>query len=234
MDYFGQIISNEISRLSDRQWVFSCAFLVRLQLRFKLGEWRIIEAGLSGCYWLNEVCMISVIPVKSADFSLASEWLIADQLNHTKCLSMGCSVLLFFWMFEALQRRKQLQRPHQTQHSAPPESGGGPARLPTVPGQGPQSARTGNRPPPNMLPPYPGPGTLPLMGVKVAAGSSPSTSSLSKLLLCSHGEVERSFCSLASPCKNTTRPLPHVCCTINPKEKVQQGKSFRLEPARVS
>ncbi len=130
---------------------------------------------------------------------------------------MSCSVLPFFWMFEALQRRKQLQQPHQTQHSAPPESGG-PARLPAVPGQGPQSARTGNRPPPT--PAAPQPGHTSSDEGKVAAGSTPLLPYRSCCFVCSHGEVERSFRSLASPCTNTTQPLPLLCCTI----KVQQGK----------
>uniref|UniRef100_A0A3Q3L754 Uncharacterized protein n=1 Tax=Mastacembelus armatus TaxID=205130 RepID=A0A3Q3L754_9TELE len=75
-----------------------------------------------------------------------------------------------FWVFEALQRRKQLQRPHQTQHSAPPESGD-PTRLAAVLGQGPQSAGAGNRPPPNSSAPRPRHTSCD--GEKVAAGSSP-------------------------------------------------------------
>lgn len=127
------------------------------------------------------------------------------------------SACSFFWMFEALQRRKQLQWPHQTQHSAPPESGG-PTRLPAMPGQGPQSAGTGNRPQPP-----PQPRHTSSDGGKVAAGSSPHhhQNHPAPYRSCSHGEVERSVCS-----KNTTQRLPSPAATAQliPKRKFNQGK----------
>lgn len=113
-------------------------------------------------------------------------------------------------MFEALQRRKQLQRPHQTQHSAPPESGGphpsarrARTRTHSQPGQ-----ETDPHPPP--LPP--GPGMLPLMGRKWP----PAPASLLLIEAASvcfpMGRWSAHFASWRLPAKTQHKPLPHFLC----------------------
>lgn len=136
------------------------------------------------------------------------------------------------WRFEDLQRRKQLQRPHQTQHSTPPESRAT-ARLPTEPTQGPQSARAGNRPP-SQKPTPPFQAHFPWC-TESGCSPTPSSSLSNSHSVLSHGEGEHSFCSLASSSTNTPQPpicaeqlIPKKCKKKKNCESAAQGKQFNF------
>lgn len=121
-------------------------------------------------------------------------------LNEKKSVCKGSSGCL------SLSRGGSSCRGHTKLNNRPNLSPGCPACLPTVPRQGPQSARTGNPPPPAFTTPEPRHTSRD--GEKVAVGSCLLLLIEAPASLCSHGEVKRLFCSLASPCKNTTQPPP--------------------------
>lgn len=125
------------------------------------------------------------------------------------------------WRFEDLQRRKQLQRPHQTQHSTPPESRAA-ARLPTEPTQVPQSARAGNRPP-SRKPTPPFQAHFPWC-TESGCSPTPSSSLSNSHSVLSHGEGGALILLLAISLHKHP-PTPHLCWTINPK-KVQEKEEL--------
>lgn len=127
-------------------------------------------------------------------------------LNEKKSVCTGSSGCL------SLSREGSSCSGHTKLNTQPHLSPDCPTRLPTVPRQGPQSSRTGNRPPPTLTTPQPRHTSSD--GEKVAYRSScfsafPWGGGALILLLG------------VSLQKHITAPLHQLCSTVNPKEKIR-------------